>query len=130
MPPDDTSQPDDDCPEDADSGGLTASIPIIGDRFGPTEDSTASDGVFSYTGEWHAFQHGIGVGFAAVMPSRGLRNFIFEAVGVDADSRTEAMREVRAEAQYAIFGVFVGVAVGLVTYGLTLWLAAHAAGVL
>lgn len=82
---------------------------------GPSEDATPRDGAFSYSGEWHAFFIGAGVGFAAVMPSARLREFVFRVVGFDGTglSRTAAVREAKDESWYALGGVVVGAMLGL-----------------
>lgn len=85
---------------------------------GPTEDSTDRDGAFSYAGEWHAFFTGVGVGMAAVVPSKKFKRFVWYALSIDTlrDDEVEvsdAMAEARSEGWYAMGGVVFGVVLGL-----------------
>lgn len=81
---------------------------------GASESDTDYDGPFSYSGEWHAFTLGLGVGFASVMPVPKLRQFVFRTVGLgDDQTRTGAIAEARRESWYALGGVVLGAGFGL-----------------
>ena len=74
------------------------------------ESDSKNDGAFSYSGEWHSFAVGAGVGFASVMPVPKLKRFVFDHVlGLDAEApRTAALKEARREGWYALGGVLFG----------------------
>lgn len=94
---------------------------------GASESDTDYDGPFSYSGEWHAFTLGLGIGFASVMPVPKLKAFVFRTVGLKTDTRTGAIAEARRESWYALGGVILGAGFGLTT---TLSIAGLSLGVL
>jgi hypothetical protein len=94
-----------------DEGGLDVVLDDLPDA--SSESETARNGAFSYATEFHAFAIGVLVGFAAVLPSRRLRRFAWDVVGIEGDARSDALREAKAKSWYAAGGVLVGALVGL-----------------
>jgi uncharacterized protein YfaA (DUF2138 family) len=82
----------------------------------PTGADSDRDGAFSYAGEWHAFTIGAGVGVATALPSTTAARFLYSVIGIRADSRTDAMREAKAESWYAVGGLMVGLLLGMALY--------------
>jgi hypothetical protein len=58
------------------------------------------------------------VGVVVAMPVPRLSRFVFGALALDADKRSDAMREARAESAYGFAGMVCGLVLGTV-----LWLA-------
>lgn len=82
-----------------------------------TEAESPRSGAFSYSVEWHAFQIGLAVGFAAFVPSREVKAFIFNNLGYDISGETPrlaAMAEAKQESWYASGGLIVGAILALV----------------